>query len=274
MLITFIIIHVYLTTTGETPLTSIKAMITGWEVVHVDEKEQYIEQLKNAVEQSVAGYYKLDKDGYLVDVNKAWLTLYKCTDRDQIVGKHHSTTRLKKDVNELDNILQKVLSGETINGVIATRKCMDNTTGKHILSANPTYINGEITGMEGFIIDISNIDTESEYLHNAVKNSEAGYYRVNMKGYYEDVNDAWLKLYGYNRDEIIDKHYSISRTKEDLAKLDEIIAEVEKGKSISNMTALRKCKDGSVKKHILSANPVYQNEVIVGMEGFILNLEE
>ena len=273
-LLTFVVIHVYLTTTGETPLTSIKAMLTGWEVVHVDEKEQYLEQLKNAVEQSVAGYYKLDKNGNLIDVNNAWLKMYKCTDRSQIINKHHSTTRLKEDVNELDDILQQVLMGKTIKGTVATRKCMDNTTGKHILSANPSYTDGEITGMEGFIIDITNIDTNSEYLQNAVKNSEAGYYRININGYYEDVNDAWLKLYGYKREEIIGKHYSMSRTKDDLQKLDNIILEVEKGKSISNMIAIRKCKDGSLGRHILSANPVYKNEEITGMEGFILNLEE
>ena len=274
LLIVFVVIHVYLTTTGETPLTSINAMLTGWEVVHIDEKEEHLENLKNAVEQSVAGYYKLDENGNLIDVNKAWLKMYKCTDRDQIINKHHSVTRQKEDVKELDNILHQVLKGETIKGVIATRKCRDNSTGKHILSANPTYTDDKITGMEGFIIDIADVDSESEHLYNAVKNSEAGYYRIDNNGYYADVNSAWLKLYGYSKDEIIGQHYSLSRTKEDIQKLDDIISKIKQGKSISNMIAVRKCKDGSLRKHILSANPVYKNEEVVGMEGFILNLED
>lgn len=29
----FMIVHVYLTTTGRTPLSNIKAMLTGWEVL-------------------------------------------------------------------------------------------------------------------------------------------------------------------------------------------------------------------------------------------------
>jgi thiosulfate reductase cytochrome b subunit len=36
---TFVILHVYLTTTGATPLAAIRAMISGWEVVEVHEEE-------------------------------------------------------------------------------------------------------------------------------------------------------------------------------------------------------------------------------------------
>ncbi len=38
-LIAFVIAHVYLTTTGKSPLESIKAMITGWEELEHDEEE-------------------------------------------------------------------------------------------------------------------------------------------------------------------------------------------------------------------------------------------
>jgi len=35
----FIVMHVYLTTTGHTPLASIKGMIMGWDEVEVPQKE-------------------------------------------------------------------------------------------------------------------------------------------------------------------------------------------------------------------------------------------
>jgi len=273
-LIAFVILHVYLTTTGETPLTSIKAMLTGWEVVDVDEEEEHAEHLKSAVKHSIAGYYRLDKNGNFLDVNEAWLKMYKCLDKDQVIGKHYSFARREEDVEELTNIVERVYKGEKIKGVTATRKCRDGSIGRHILSANPTYAGGDITGMEGFSIDITDLDDESEHLHQAVKNSEAGYYKLNCKGYYQDVNDAWLNLYGFERDEIIGKHYSLSRTKEDLHKLDEIINKVTSGKTISNMIATRKCKDGTIGKHVLSANPVYDKDIVVGMEGFILDISD
>jgi hypothetical protein len=35
-MLTFVIVHVYLTTTGHTLTAHIKAMVTGWEDVHAD----------------------------------------------------------------------------------------------------------------------------------------------------------------------------------------------------------------------------------------------
>ncbi len=40
LLLGFIVVHVYMTTTGHTPTTNIKAMITGWEMLEDEEKEK------------------------------------------------------------------------------------------------------------------------------------------------------------------------------------------------------------------------------------------
>ena len=37
---TFIIVHVYMTTTGATPLEAMRAMVTGYEEVEVHEKQE------------------------------------------------------------------------------------------------------------------------------------------------------------------------------------------------------------------------------------------
>jgi Ni/Fe-hydrogenase b-type cytochrome subunit len=39
----FLIMHIYLTTTGHTPTANIKAMVTGWEEVHKEEGESHVE---------------------------------------------------------------------------------------------------------------------------------------------------------------------------------------------------------------------------------------
>ena len=106
--------------------------------------------------------------------------------------------------------------------------------------------------------------------------SRAGYYRLNSDGYFEDVNKAWLELYKYeDKKDVIGKHYSFSRCEEDLKNLDDIFKRVTvNGETISSIIATRKCKDGTKGKHLLSANPVYKQDKIIGMEGFILNLPE
>lgn len=274
LLLTFVIVHVYLTTTGERPLTSIKAMITGWEVVHVDEEEERRNHLYSAVNESVAGYYRMDNDGKILDVNEAWLKMYKYDNKNQIIGQHYAVTRSEEDLPVLNNIVKKVKQGETIKSIVANRKCFDGSLGQHILSANPIYDNDQIVGMEGFVIDITALDTQSEHIYNAIKSSQPGYYRLDTKGYIEEVNEVWLSLYGYTEAEILGEHYSVTRTKEGFAELEALKDQVLKGQSFTNKIATRKCKDGSLKKHILSASPVIKNEKIVGMEGYILNLDE
>ncbi len=273
ILLAFVIAHVYLTTTGDKPLTSIKAMLTGWEVIDIDEKEERLKHLAEAVNDSSAGYYRINEEGKIVDVNRAWLRLYKCKDQNQIIGKHYSVTREEKNQPVLENMVQKVLQGEFITGVPVTRKCMDGSLGHHLLSMNPVLEEDTITGIEGFIIDINESTPLSEHLNYAVKSSSAGYYRLDNAGKITDVNDAWLKLYRYEKsEEVIGKHYSITRNPSNREKLEDIHHRVINGESVSSELSRRLCKDGTEGIHILSANPVYTGNRIVGMEGFILDI--
>jgi thiosulfate reductase cytochrome b subunit len=41
---TFIVAHVYLTTTGATPLEAMRGMVTGWEEVEVHEEQEKSEK--------------------------------------------------------------------------------------------------------------------------------------------------------------------------------------------------------------------------------------
>lgn len=272
-LLAFVIAHVYLTTIGDTPLTSIKAMITGWEVLDVDEKEERKQHLQKSLDESVAGYYRMDREGKIIDVNVAWLEMYKYTDRDKIIGKHYSVTRDEENVKELGELFVNVLKGESVTGIPAIRKCMDGSTGKHVLSANPVIEDGEIAGMEGFILDITEREEFSEHMNYVIRNSSAGYYRMDENGIIVDVNDAWLKICKYgDKSEVIGKHCSIICRPIELDDLETRFKRVLKGETISGVISTRKCKDGSVGKHILSANPVYIGNLIAGMEGFILDI--
>jgi len=272
-LLAFVIAHVYLTTTGETPLSSIKAMITGWEVVDVDEKEERMKHLQQAIDESAAGYYRIDREGRIVDVNDAWLRMFKCKDKSQVIGKHYAFTRDKKDLKALDDLVNRVFHGEVFTGVPATRVCMDGTKGKHLLSANPVIEDGEITGMEGFILNIDESGELTEHMYYAVKNSGAGYYRLDDKGIIRDVNEAWLKIYKYDRkDEVEGKHYAITRRPTEIGLLEDTFNKVMQGEIITGRIAYRRNKDGSTGRHILSANPIYIGNKIVGMEGFIIDI--
>ncbi len=274
-LIAFVIAHIYLTTTGEKILTSIKAMITGWEVVDIDKKEEYLTNMRKAVENSTAGYYRINTEGKFVQVNNAWLLLYGYSNESEILGQHFSVTRTEDKVKDLKNIFDKVLTGKKVLAKHVVRKNKDGSLGYHILSANPIFENEKVIGMEGFIVDISSIEIDTLQMYNTVRSSSAGYYRINKDGYFEDVNDAWLKMYKCeDKNQVIGKHYSLSRKEEDMKELEEIVKHVMTGDIISGRIATRKCKDESQGKHLLSANPIYKKGEIVGMEGFIIDITE
>ncbi len=195
ILLAFVIAHVYLTTvTGVKPLSSIKAMITGWEEMEEKEIKIVVEEemevalkgikqklkagegkselldealgdveeklgvkretyFRDAISQSSAGYFCIDKDGYYKEVNDAWIKLYKYDSRDEIIGKHYRLSRSEEDFKELEATVAKVLKGETINHGEVKRICKDGSEGYHTLTLSPVYINDEINCFEGFIID-------------------------------------------------------------------------------------------------------------------------
>lgn len=275
LLIVFFFVHLYLLTTNDDPLESLFAMINGWEEIDIDPVEEHKLHMQYAVDKSIAGYYRLDANGKYLDVNKAWLDLYKCNDKNKIIGQHYSITRSKENVKAADELVARVMKGESIRGIPSVRKCYDGSEGKHILSINPTYENNKIVGVEGFIIDISDIPVLQEQMYHSIRNSNAGYFRINKDGFFEEVNEAWLQTYKFESvKEIIGKHYSITRTEEDLQDLTDRFNKVLKGEEVPNQLVTRKCKDGSFGKHILSTNPFYKNNVIVGMEGFILDIND
>lgn len=275
LLIVFLIVHLYLLTTNDNPKESLMAMVDGWEELDVDPIEEHRQHMQYAVDQSIAGYYRLNLKGDYIDVNRAWMDLYKCEDKGKILGKHFSVTRSKEHLKETENLVARVMKGESIQGIPSVRKCFDGTEGKHILSINPTYEDDKIIGIEGFVIDISDISSVQEQMYQTVTTSTSGYYRINIDGLFEEVNDAWLQLYKYsNKEEVVGNHYSLFISDDDLQDFTTRFNKILVGEKVPCQMVKRKCKDGTAGKNILSINPVFKDNKIVAVEGFILDITD
>ena len=194
ILIGFVFIHVYLTTTGHTVTSSITAMITGWELMsdedakyafeeglnvklgeirsdlsgsntdellanafdHIDTKfgVNTDQSMRNAINKSGVGYFKIGSDGIYQEVNDGWLSLYKCTTLEMVIGQAYGLNRSPEDKAAVDDIFNRVMKGETIHDGNLKRVCKDGEIGYHNLAASPVYNDkGEVIAMEGFIID-------------------------------------------------------------------------------------------------------------------------
>jgi len=113
------------------------------------------DQLRNSIENSHAGYFFIDPNGYFQDVNRAWLKMHKYDRLEEVIGKHYSLTQTISDLEEAQRNVEKLLSGDSIISGEFSRRCKDGSVGYHIFSANPVYLENKLAGLEGFLIDVT-----------------------------------------------------------------------------------------------------------------------
>ncbi|MBT4576422.1 MAG: PAS domain S-box protein, partial [Candidatus Cloacimonetes bacterium] len=113
-------------------------------------------------------------------------------------------------------------------------------------------------------------------LESIIRNTSAGYFFIDKEGIIQNASDAWVKLYKYDsKEEIIGKHFSVIQQIDDLELANAFVREImNNNPDYLNGEFSRKCKDGSMGYHNFSANPVYKNYEVIGIEGFIIDITE
>src|ERR1039457_6529638 len=72
-----------------------------------------------------------------------------------------------------------------------------------------------------------------EHLINIIKMTPAGYFRIDLKGRITTVNDAWLRMHGFDSaDEIAGKHFSIMQVDNQSESALKHMAELQRGEAI------------------------------------------
>jgi len=113
------------------------------------------------------------------------------------------------------------------------------------------------------------------HLLNIIKQTPAGYFHIDLEGHFLDVNDAWLRMHGYDsKDEIIGKHFSMVQVDSDSDVARAHVAELRRGVAIPSGEFAGRCKDGSVAYYVFSAHPVVNVDKVVGYEWFIIDISE
>lgn len=114
-----------------------------------------------------------------------------------------------------------------------------------------------------------------ERFRNIIENSMAGYFFIDLAGRFKTVNTAWLHMHKYNSpEEILGSHFSVVQVDINQGRAEEIVNQVLAGATIPQGEFKRLCKDGSIGWHTFSANPVYKESKIIGLEGFIIDITE
>ncbi|TSA33488.1 MAG: PAS domain S-box protein [Porphyromonadaceae bacterium] len=111
-------------------------------------------RFRTIIENTQAGYFFIDKDGIIRDVNDSWVSLYKYNSREEVIGHHFTEIQRVDDTGRAIEFVNRILAGDPacFSGEF-NRKCKDDSTGYHTFSAKPVLREGEVIGIEGFIID-------------------------------------------------------------------------------------------------------------------------
>lgn len=111
-------------------------------------------RFRSIIENTEAGYFFIDNEGFFRKVNKAWINLYKYNSFDEVIGKHFVEVQQLEDIDAARKFVEGIKKGipEYMCGSFS-RLCKDKSTGYHTFSARPVYQGSKIIGIEGFIID-------------------------------------------------------------------------------------------------------------------------
>lgn len=169
------------------------------------------ERFRSIIENSNAGYFFIDNDGIIKDVNNSWVKLYKYDKKSDIVGKHFSVVQKIDDRELAVKFIEGIRNNEPeyLHGVFR-RRCNDGSIGYHAFSARPVRKNSHIIGIEGIIID----HTEKTLIEEKIKENQEALDKIlthmpiavfahNLDGKFVFVNDFTAQYTGYTKDELM-----------------------------------------------------------------------
>lgn len=105
-----------------------------------------------------------------------------------------------------------------------------------------------------------------------VEHAQAGYFFINRQGRFQQVNRAWLQMHGYScADEVIGRHYSITQAEQSADGGQDVVSELLNGEGAPPSETTRTARDGTIRYHTASFNPVVHGGEVVGLEGFLID---
>jgi PAS domain S-box-containing protein len=125
-------------------------------------------RFRSIIADTEAGYFFIDQDGLFQDVNGAWLRMHHYSSPDEVIGQHFSLVQIDTDLEAAKDIIERLLEGEPVPTGEFSRRCKNGTVGYHTFTVTPVVKGGEIIGLEGFIIDITDkkkLEAELRYAH-------------------------------------------------------------------------------------------------------------
>ena len=127
------------------------------------------ERFRSIVENTEAGYFFVDLSGTILDANAAWAKMYGYERCEDVIGRNFISMQHDDDIEQARVIIKGILHNQKqyLSGIFS-RKIKDGRIGDHTYSARAVRKEGKAIGVEGFIIDT----TELRQAQDALRASE------------------------------------------------------------------------------------------------------
>jgi PAS domain S-box-containing protein len=156
--------------------------------------------------------FEVDPEGKFLFVNQSALEKFKYTNDDFKSGKFKALDMIApQDRERAAKNISRVLSGEDMGLKEYVAICKDGTTFPSLIRSSLIVEEGEITGIRGFLIDISEFKNMEEYIRESearfnqvVQFSPVGIFELDLEQRkFISVNDVMCNYTGYTEKELL-----------------------------------------------------------------------
>jgi len=207
------------------------------------------QRLSAIVESSDDAIISKDLNGIIRSWNRGAERIFGYT-AEEIIGKHISTLAAPDRVDEIPNILERLMRGERIDHYETKRKTKDGRIVTVSLTVSPIRDgSGVIIGASKVARDVTEekaISGVRERLAAIVESSDDAILSKDLNGIIQSWNRGAERLFGYRAEEIIGKHISTLAAPGHADEIPRILDRIARGERIDHFQTKRMTKDGRI----------------------------
>lgn len=237
-----------------------KAIALEAEIAHRKEVEKVLARrerdLADFLESAVECLHTVGPDGTILWANQAELELLGYV-YDQYIGHHIGEFHADRDV--VDDMLARLLKGETLTNYPARLRCKDGSIKQVHVNSNAYFEDGRFVHTRCFTHDVTHLYESALTEHRLsaiVDSSDDAIISKTLDGIITSWNSGAERIFGYSAEEVIGKPKTIVFPPDKYDEEDEILSRLRCGERIEHFESIRIRKDGGQIDVSLTISPI------------------